>query len=248
MANKKRIFTVWEINKTIYAIVERELDNFLLDANDGSFVLTPVNKFNVVVADISQTTYYKLDESRTIWNDGNYNINIYLQVGGTPNLTTDILIDSGVFRITDFLDSGEFNRSLTIFGVWNFSNKIVSGLENIITGISTNDNLTLTNTDTFVEIVSKDTPTLIINTGRDLTGQTVTMIVKRNIDDSDANALVNRPVTIDDITNGVVSITLTNIETGFNGNMFAELVSDNGAGVILTLVQFRLNILRRVKD
>lgn len=254
MANNKRIFATWETGKILYALVERESDGFLLDSNDGTFSASPVSNINSLTADVSQGNFYKLDENRTSWSLGNYNVNIYLQTGGTPVVTNDILINSGVFIVRDdgasvpvTLDKGHYIGSPTHFAVWNSSNKSVTVTNNIITGMVIDNTLELTTNDTTVDIVRGDTPTLTITLGRDLSGETVTFFVKKNINDSDGSALVNRAMTISDTVNGIVTITLTVGENAQVGNMWAEVNLTNG-GVVLTAAQFRLNIIERVKD
>jgi hypothetical protein len=256
MANNKRIFTIWETAKTLYAVVEFETDGNLLDSTDGVFKAVPTSMFNSLTADVTQTTYYKLDESRQSWTKGNYNINIYLQTGGSPVIANDILISSGVLRILDWggivgnvgLDRGEYIGQYTPFAMWKFTDRSVTALNNIIMGMVTDAELALDANDTSVTIVEGDTPTLTITLGRDITGDTVKLYVKTNIDDPDGAAIVNRAMTVDDVTNGVVSIKLTAVESDNFGNKYAEVNLDDGAGTILTAAQFRLNIIKRVKD
>lgn len=256
MGNNKRIFTVWETGKTIYAVVVRESDVKFLDNADGTFQTTPTDMFNVLTANATQTSLYVFDESRTVWTFGTYTVNIYLQSGGSPVIADDTLIDSGIFKILSnqnnilekTLDRGEYYGHPTIFGIWSKTTRTVTALDNIIMGIVTDIELALDADDTSINIIAGDTPTLTITLGKDLTGFTAKLYVKTNIDDADGAAIVDRSLTISDISVGIVTIKLTAGETASVGNKYAEVSLDDGAGTILTAAQFRLNIIRRVKD
>lgn len=256
MANIKRIHTVWDVGKTLYAIVEREVDDYLLDSSDGTFKATPTSEFNSLTADGTQTKFYKLDESRAAWDKGQYNVNIYEQAGGSPVIANDKLIHTGVLRILDWgglignvsLDRGEYLGHYAVEGMWSNETRTVTALDNIITGMVIDQTLALEATDTTVNVVRADTPTLTITLGQNTSAYTTKLYVKTNINDADGAALVDRAMTDVDTALGIVSITLTAAELATVGNKYAEVNLDDGAGVVLTAAQFRLNIIERVKD
>ena len=62
---------------TVYCIVRREVDGYLLNDDDGTFAAAPTNKNLVLTEDSSIPGLYEVSESRVAWNDGRYKAFIY---------------------------------------------------------------------------------------------------------------------------------------------------------------------------
>lgn len=78
MANIKKLFTTKvAAGRTVYCIIRREADGFLLNNADGTFAAAPANKNLVLTEDPAISGLYEVSESRTAWNDGRYKAFIY---------------------------------------------------------------------------------------------------------------------------------------------------------------------------
>lgn len=78
MANvKKLLATKIAAGRTVYCIVRRELDGFLLNNADGTFAAAPANKNLVLVENASIPGLYEVSESRTAWDNGQYRVFVY---------------------------------------------------------------------------------------------------------------------------------------------------------------------------
>lgn len=76
-----------------------------------------------------------------------------------------------------------------------------------------------------------DTPTLRWTLGRDITGATPRVIIAKS--GRNPETIVDRAATVEDATTGVVSITLTPVETSTPGSYAVEVETTSG-GVVLT--------------
>ncbi len=96
MANTKKIKVPWsETGKTVYAIVVRDADGYLLNDADGTFAASPADPYLALSEHGTVKGLYSASESRTAWNDGRYGIYIYRQSGGSPAPASDVLIGAG---------------------------------------------------------------------------------------------------------------------------------------------------------
>ena len=110
-----------ETGLTVYCIVRREADSFRLDDADGSFTAAPADPYLSLAEDAVIKGRYEVSESRTVWDDGEYTVTIYRQVGGSPVPASDITIGTGrLFVLSDaeiVLDVGSvsavWDRELT---------------------------------------------------------------------------------------------------------------------------------------
>jgi hypothetical protein len=103
MANVKVIRTDWsQTGITVYCMVTRDADGYFLRSSDGAFAFdgTGANSYNSLTEDSIVKGRYRLNESRTVWNDGLYLITIYKQVGGSPTPTSDTVIGTGNMYIS----------------------------------------------------------------------------------------------------------------------------------------------------
>lgn len=74
---------------SVYALVMRSIDGYILDGLTGFFEKSPSN-YGIELTE-SSTVYSKTD-ARSVWIDGIYSIAYYIKVGATPNVATDTLI------------------------------------------------------------------------------------------------------------------------------------------------------------
>jgi hypothetical protein len=96
MANIKRFSVDWPVpGLTVYGIVVRELDTYLLDDANGSFAPAPPDPYLAFTEHPIIAGRYILNESRTIWDNGTYSIAIYSQLGGSPVPSSDTIIGTG---------------------------------------------------------------------------------------------------------------------------------------------------------
>lgn len=111
MANVKKILHPWSVTGlTVYCIVRREVDGYLLDDADGSFAVSPADPYVSLIENGTIKGLYEKSESRTVWNNGKYIIAIYKQIGGSPAPVSDTLIGSGELQIlsdTEVVQSGD---------------------------------------------------------------------------------------------------------------------------------------------
>ena len=89
-----------QTGQTVYCIIEREADNFLLNDADGTFGAAPADPYSPMAEHSVIKGRYILSESGTVWNDGWYNIAVYLQVGGSPAPAADTMINGDRFYIS----------------------------------------------------------------------------------------------------------------------------------------------------
>ena len=95
MALTKRIIAPYDgTGLTLYAIIERDADGYLLDDADGSFAAAPADPYVALTEHATVKRTYRKDESRLPWLDGAYNVWVYEQAGGSPSPVADSLVVS----------------------------------------------------------------------------------------------------------------------------------------------------------
>ena len=100
MPNAKKIISDWsETAKTVYCIIRREADGYLLDDADGTFGAAPADPYLSLAEDATIKGRYEASEARTAWNDGRYTIAVYKQAGGSPAPASDTVIGTGEIDI-----------------------------------------------------------------------------------------------------------------------------------------------------
>jgi hypothetical protein len=105
MANAKKIISDWsETGKTVYSIVRREGDGYLLDDADGAFTMAPADPYLSLPEHSTIKGRYEASESRTVWIDGRYTVAIYKQAGGSPAPASDTIVGSGELAIENDLE------------------------------------------------------------------------------------------------------------------------------------------------
>jgi hypothetical protein len=110
MANVKRITADYGVTgHTVYAIIRREADKYLLNDADGSFGAAPADPFLSLSEDGTIKGRYEVDESRTVWNDGTYDIVAYNQVGVGPVPAADTMVAVGIMSIVSDAEIEMYN-------------------------------------------------------------------------------------------------------------------------------------------
>jgi len=78
MANVKKIFTIkTATDKTVYCIIRREADGYLMNAADGTFAAAPANPRMNLTENTTIDGLYEVSESRAVWNNGRYKVFFY---------------------------------------------------------------------------------------------------------------------------------------------------------------------------
>lgn len=105
MANSKKIITDWsETGKTIYCIVRREVDGYLLNDAVGAFATAPADPYLTLTEHATIKGRYEASEARSSWTDGRYTVAVYKQAGGSPAPASDTIIGSGELTIENDLE------------------------------------------------------------------------------------------------------------------------------------------------
>ncbi|MCE5212107.1 MAG: hypothetical protein LLG40_11180 [Deltaproteobacteria bacterium] len=105
MANIKKITHFWNTTGlTLYCIIRRDADGYLLNDADGAFASGPADPYISLAEDAVIKGMYELSESRAAWDDGNYSIVVYRQTGASPAPASDIVIGSGSIEIRSDLE------------------------------------------------------------------------------------------------------------------------------------------------
>jgi hypothetical protein len=91
--------TGWITGLTLYCVVKREADGYLLNDADGAFAAAPADPYVAMSEHATVKGLYTKDEARTAWNNGLYTVAVYSQVGGSPAPASDTLVGIGVLPI-----------------------------------------------------------------------------------------------------------------------------------------------------
>lgn len=92
MANAKTFYASFPTGNTIYGIIRRLSDGYLLNDADGAFANTPADPYISFTEDSTIKSLYSLSESRAAWDDGSYRCYMYKQAGGSPAPVSDLLV------------------------------------------------------------------------------------------------------------------------------------------------------------
>ncbi len=100
MPNTKKITHPWgETGLTLYCVIRREADGYLLNDADGAFANAPADPYIAMTEDGTLKGLYEKSEARAAWNDGVYTVMVYSQAGASPAPASDTVIGSGEFYI-----------------------------------------------------------------------------------------------------------------------------------------------------
>jgi hypothetical protein len=80
MANVKKLSTTKIVTgSTVYCIIRREVDGYMLDDANGAFAAAPVDPYVSLTEDGTIKGLYEKSESRTAWEPGRYRVFFYNQ-------------------------------------------------------------------------------------------------------------------------------------------------------------------------
>jgi len=105
-----------------------------------------------------------------------------------------------------------------------------------------------------LEVIQKSTPSYELvftedDVALDITGWTIYFTVKQNMNDTDANAVINKKITThSDPTNGKTLITLTNTETNLTGNYYYAVDYKDDEGNEDTLYYGRIRFQKSTRS
>ncbi len=85
----KRLFTSGPAASTLYMIVRRLSDDFILNDFDGAFDVAPADPYVAMTEVPVVGGLYEKSESREVWADGMYQVIFYNQVGAAPSPAAD---------------------------------------------------------------------------------------------------------------------------------------------------------------
>lgn len=94
MATKKTRINYTVTAATVYAIVERQADNYLMNDADGTFSAAPADPYKACTEHTTLKGQYVFSEARQTWSDGSYVITFYAQAGGSPSPVADQILGS----------------------------------------------------------------------------------------------------------------------------------------------------------
>lgn len=100
MANVKVLGTSRiSTGQTVYCIVRRESDGYLLNDADGSFGAAPADPYLSLSEHGTIKGLYEVSESRAAWEPDRYMAYFYYQAGGSPAPASDSLADEASFFV-----------------------------------------------------------------------------------------------------------------------------------------------------
>lgn len=111
MANAKKITAHTDTGKTVYAVITREADGYLLNDADGTFAAAPADPYLSLSEHATIKGRYDVSESRTAWNDGRYIVTVYRQAGGTPVPASDTVAGTGEMKIESDAEVTEITKA-----------------------------------------------------------------------------------------------------------------------------------------
>lgn len=133
MPNIKKFIQPWsETGKTVYGIIRREADIYLLNDADGAFASAPADPYISFTEHGTIKGQYELSESRTTWSDGRYIITAYKQAGGSPSPVADTIIGAvDIYIVNDteiIIDASVSTQTVKIAFIEKWiNNKLIEG-------------------------------------------------------------------------------------------------------------------------
>ena len=141
MANIKKIIVHAPTGASVYCIVERDVDGYLLDNADGSFADGPADPYLDLAEDGTIKGRYTVSELRAAWDAGKYNITAYrsLAGAGSENPVNDTVEGSGIMIIeadTEVIQTGDSFARLGAPAGASVIADIATNLEAILTRLA----------------------------------------------------------------------------------------------------------------
>lgn len=104
MANAKKGVANTTTGATVYVIINRESDDYLLNDADGAFASAPADPYVSMTEHATLKGRYAKSESRTVWTDGQYGWTAYKQAGGSPSPVADTVIGAEIMTVVNDLE------------------------------------------------------------------------------------------------------------------------------------------------
>jgi hypothetical protein len=102
MAENKNIrFDYYEKGLSLYCIVRKEINQYILDATDGIFKSSPANPYFTMTENAVIKGLYEVNEARILWDDGNYHVTVFQMLGASQVPATDDKVGEGDIFITN---------------------------------------------------------------------------------------------------------------------------------------------------
>ena len=167
MPNTKKITHPWgETGLTLYCVIRREADGYLLNDDDGAFANAPADPYIAMTEDGTLKGLYEKSEARAAWDDGVYTVMVYSQAGASPAPASDTVIGSGEFYIDTDTEVNTSTIQTNIDTIDTAVDTIALAVTTIDTVVDT-ISLAATTIDTVVDAIKLKTDT--INSGGALT-------------------------------------------------------------------------------
>jgi len=105
MAENKNIrFDYYEKGLSLYCIVRKEINQYILDVTDGIFKSSPINPYFTMTENAVVKGLYEFNENRTFWDYGNYHCTVFQKLGASPAPATDDKVGEGdIFIANDHI-------------------------------------------------------------------------------------------------------------------------------------------------
>jgi hypothetical protein len=85
----KKITIGTKTGKTVYCIIKKESNGFLLDDSNGVFAAAPFDPYVSLIEHGLIKGMYSVSDGRSVWSDGSYTVTAYEQSGGSPVPSAD---------------------------------------------------------------------------------------------------------------------------------------------------------------
>jgi len=99
MALAKKIRSLQITGSTIYAMIRREVDEYLLNDADGGFASGPSDPYISLAENATLKGLYEVSENRAVWSDGSYLVVVYAQAGDSPSPVADTVVEAKLLSV-----------------------------------------------------------------------------------------------------------------------------------------------------
>ena len=95
----KKIRSLQITGSTIYAMIRREVDEYLLNDADGGFASGPSDPYISLAENATLKGLYEVSENRAVWSDGSYLVVVYAQAGDSPSPVADAVVEAKLLSV-----------------------------------------------------------------------------------------------------------------------------------------------------
>ena len=95
----KKIRSLQITGSTIYAMIRREVDEYLLNDADGGFASGPSDPYITLTENATLKGLYEVSENRTVWSDGSYLVVVYARAGDSPSPVADTVVEAKLLSV-----------------------------------------------------------------------------------------------------------------------------------------------------